>query len=135
GNISTYAVDGDLLTELQDATAGLSGQNADSLAAILNGVGHGLNIYQDDVTFPTSVTGQQVQDLPDAVGDVTTLEARNADGSSRPEITSLDSILDDINDHVESMPVDDYAGLVEDGTDITDDYTCILGGPVQDAGD
>lgn len=135
GNISTYAVDGDLLTELQDATAGLSGQNADSLAAILNGVGHGLNIYQDDVTFPTSVTGQQVQDLPDAVGDVTTLEARNADGSSRPEITSLDSILDDINDHVESMPVDDFAGLVEDGTDIVDDVTGFLGGLANGAGD
>src|SRR3546814_7871345 len=96
GNISTYAVDGDLLTELQDTTAGLSGQNADSLAAILNGVGHGLNIYQGDVAFPTSVTGQQVQDLPDAVGGVTTPDARNADGSARPEIPSLHTIVVEI---------------------------------------
>lgn len=135
GNISTYAVDGDLLTELQDATAGLSGQNADSLAAILNGVGHGLNIYQDDVTFPTDVTGQQVSELPDAVGDVTTLDARNADGSARPDITSLDTIIGNINDRVERMPIDDFAGLVEGSTNVVDDVTGFLGGLANDVGD
>lgn len=135
GNIITYAVDGDLLTELQAATDGLSGQNADSFAAILNGVGHGLNVYQDDVVFPTDATGQQVQDLPDAVGDVTTLQARNADGSARPEITPLDTIVGDINDHVAQMPVDDFAGLVEDGTDIVDDVTGFLGGLANGTGD
>lgn len=135
GNISTYVVDGDLLTELQDATAGLSGQNADSFAAILNGVGHAMNLYQDDAVFPTDVTGQQVQELPDAVGEVTTLDARNADGSARPGIVPLDTIVDDVNDHVAQMPVDDFAGLVEDGTDIVDQVTGFLGGVANGTGD
>src|SRR3546814_20549254 len=56
GNIRTYAVDGDLLTELQDTTAGLSGQNADSLAPILNGVGPRLTIYQGHLASPTRRT-------------------------------------------------------------------------------
>jgi hypothetical protein len=129
GNITTYVVDGDLLTELQDATEGFNGQNADSLAAILNGVGHGLNLSQDDVQFPTDVTGDQVSELPDAAGDVVTLDARNADGSARPDIVPLDDIVDDINDRVESMPLSDFGNVVEGGTDWVQDAT----GLVQDA--
>src|SRR3546814_4304084 len=120
---------------MSDWRSDVCSSDLDSLAAILNGVGHGLNIYQGDVAFPTSVTGQQVQDLPDAVGEVTTLDARNADGSARPEITSLDTIVGDINDRVKRMPVDDFAGLVEGSTDIVDDVTGFLGGLANGAGD
>src|SRR3546814_21100037 len=103
---------------MSDWRSDVCSSDLDSLAAILNGVGHGLNIYQGDVAFPTSVTDQQVQDLPDAVGEVTTLDARNADGSARPEITTVDTIVGDINDRVERMTVDDFDGLVEGSPDL-----------------
>ena len=134
GNITTYAVDGDLLTELQDATSGFNEQNADSLAAILNGVGHGLNLYQDDVQFPTDVTGGQVLELPDAVGDVVTLDARNADGTARPDIVPLDDIVDDINDRVESMPLSDFGDFVEGGTDWVESATGLVQSGAEAAG-
>lgn len=135
GNITTYAVDGDLLTELQDATEGFNGQNADSLAAILNGVGHGLNRYQDDVRFPIDVTGEQVSELPDAVGDVVTLDARNADGTARPGVVPLDDIVDDINDRVESMPLSDFGDLVEGGADWVQDATGLVQDVANASGD
>ncbi len=135
GAITTYVMEGDLLTELQDATAGLSGQNADSFAAILNGVGLGLNEYQSDVVFPTDATGAQVQALPDAVGTRVTLDARDENGNDRAEITSLGDIVDDINTNVSLMPVDEFAGLVEDGADIIDDVTGVLGGAANLGGD
>lgn len=135
GNVTTYAVDGDLLTELQDATAGLNGQNADSLAAILNGVGHGLNLVQEDVRFPTDVTGRQVQELPDAVGDVVTLDARDADGGNRPGIVPLEDIVGAINGRVESMPLSDFGDLVEGGADWVQGATGVLRDAANAGGD
>lgn len=135
GNVTTYAVDGDVLTELQDATGGLNDQNADTFAAILNGVGHGINHFQDDVVFPTDATGQQVQDLPDAVGNVVTLDARNADGTARPDVVPLDDIVDDINGRVESMPLSDFGDVVEGGTDWVESATGLVQGGANAAGD
>ncbi|NZA25945.1 hypothetical protein H0E84_06070 [Luteimonas sp. SJ-92] len=135
GNVTTYAVDGDVLTELQDATAGLNTQNADSLAAILNGLGHGLNAWQDDVRFPTDVTGTQVRELPDAVGDVVTLDARNEDGSGRERVIALDDIVEDINGRVESMPLSDFGELVDGGTNWVDGATGLVRDVANTAGD
>lgn len=148
-SVTTYVVDGDLLTELQAATDGLNEQNADTLAAIVNGLGHGLNAYQDlfpgerdRVEFPTDVTGQQVRDIPEAAGSVVTLDARNADGSARPDVVPLDRIVDDINARVDAMPLSDFGDFVADGaswvqnaTSLFRDGANIVGGGLSWLGD
>jgi hypothetical protein len=133
-DITTYVVDGDMLTELQATTADLSAQNADGLAAVINGVGQGMNAWYGDTVLPTDMTGDDVLNLPDASGRVVTLDARNADGSDRPDIVPLEDIVGDINERVEDMPLDDFAGYVENGTDWLHGATDFLNGVTDAAG-
>jgi hypothetical protein len=100
--ITTYAVDGDLLTSLQAETAGLSPDNADALAADLN---IGVAIY-NRVTgnaLPADASGQQLRDLPDAAGHVVTLDATQGDGSARPDVTPLGDILEDVDNAADAL--------------------------------
>ncbi len=90
--VRSYVVEGDLLTGLQHATENLSGDNAEIVAGAFNGISR---IYNGitGVDMPIDATGADLQQLPDAAGQVVTLEARNADGSLRPEIVSMDEII------------------------------------------
>ncbi|MEI2455452.1 hypothetical protein [Lysobacter firmicutimachus] len=118
GNITTYAVDGDLLTELQAATSGLSADNADGFAAILNGVGLAVNRFQDEVRLPTDATAEGVLNLPDAVGRRVTLDATDAEGNPREGIVSLEDTIDGINAASDRLPIGelgDVAKTVGDG--------------------
>jgi hypothetical protein len=100
--ITTYAVEGDLLTTLQRETTGVSPQNADALATDLN---IGLAIYNNLTgnSLPTNANGEQLRTLPDAVGNVVTLDATREDGSARPDVTPLGDILDDINHTADTL--------------------------------
>ncbi|WP_408953619.1 hypothetical protein [Lysobacter sp. Hz 25] len=113
GNITTYAVDGDLLTELQAATSGLSDDNAAGFAAILNGVGLAANRLQDDVVLPTNATADSVLNLPDAVGRRVTLDATDESGEARPEIVSLDDTIDGINAASDQLPIGELGDIAE----------------------
>jgi hypothetical protein len=101
-NIRTYVVDGDILTSLQNATSGLSQDNADATAAIFNGVVRGYNFFTG-AQLPADATGNELLNLPDAAGNVTVLDAVNADGTARPEIKSLDTILQDIGNSTDKL--------------------------------
>ena len=100
--ITTYAVDGDLLTTLQRETTGLSPDNADALATDLN---LGVAIYNHFTgnSLPTNANGAQLRELPDAAGNVVTLDATNEDGSARPEVTPLGDTLDDIDQTADTL--------------------------------
>ena len=100
--ITTYVVEGDLLTQLQDATAGVSPDNADALAADVN---IAVQIYNHLTgnSLPTNATGEQLRNLPDAAGTVVTLDATDEDGNARDDITSLDDIIADVNNTADSL--------------------------------
>jgi len=100
--ITTYAVDGDLLTTLQRDTQGLTADNADALATDLN---LGVAIYNHFTgnSLPTNATGDQLRDLPDAAGTVVTLDATNKDGSARPDVIPLEDILANINSTADTL--------------------------------
>lgn len=135
GDITTYSVDGDLLTELQAATAGLSDDNAAGFAAILNGVGLAANKFQDDVTLPTNATAESVLNLPDAVGRRTTLDATDEHGEALDDITSMSDIIGGINDRSADLPIGELGDMAEtagDGAGVVGDVvggiTSIFGG-------
>lgn len=113
GDISTYSVEGDLLTELQAATEGLSDDNAAGFAAILNGVGLAANKFQDEVTLPTNATAEGVLNLPDAVGRRTTLDATDEHGEARTEISSMAEIIDGINRRSDELPIGELGDVAE----------------------
>lgn len=92
-DIRTYVVDGDLLTGLQHATQNLSPDNADVIAGTVDGIAGIYNRISGNA-LPTDATGDDLRALPDAAGRVTVLDARNADGSARPAILSMDQIID-----------------------------------------
>lgn len=130
--VRTYAVDGDILTELQAATSGLSADNADGLAAIFNGVLIGYNKLNGS-QLPTDTTGAQLRETPDAAGTVTTLPAVGADGTARPQITGMKQILDNIQAKADvlSLPgevVERAGGVVGWFGDRVNDVTDAIGG-------
>ncbi len=100
--ITTYVVQGDLLTTLQKETTGLSPKNADALATDLN---LGVAIYNKLTgnSLPTNASGEQLRTLPDAPGNIVTLDATHADGSARPGVIPLGDILDNINHTADTL--------------------------------
>ena len=100
--ITTYAVQGDLLTTLQKETTGLSSKNADALATDLN---LGVAIYNKLTgnSLPTNANGEQLRTLPDAPGNIVTLDATHADGSARPGMIPLGDIFSDINHTADAL--------------------------------
>ena len=100
--ITTYTVDGDLLTSLQRDTQGLTADNADALATDLN-IGIALYNRFAGSSLPTNATGDQLRDLPDAAGTVVNLDATNEDGSARPDMIPLGDILADINSTADKL--------------------------------
>lgn len=95
-DITTYVVDGDILTGLQNATDGLSAENADGLATVFNGA---VTVYNrvTGAELPTDATGEELRDLPDAAGRTVTLPAVDADGEARPEMLTIEQIFDRVS--------------------------------------
>jgi hypothetical protein len=91
-DIRSYVVEGDLLTGLQNASQGLTADNAEVIAGAFNGIG---NIYNGltGAQLPTDASGADLLQLPDAAGTVTTFGAYNADGSARPAIVGMNDII------------------------------------------
>jgi hypothetical protein len=100
--ITTYVVDGDLLTTLQRETEGMTPDNADALATDLN-LGVAIYNHFTGSSLPTNASGDRLRDLPDAAGNVVTLDASNEDGSARPDVIPLGDILDSINDTANTL--------------------------------
>ncbi|MGH9379686.1 MAG: hypothetical protein ACRD2Z_03590 [Thermoanaerobaculia bacterium] len=125
GRITTYVVEGDLLTGLQGATSGLSADNADGLATVFNGA---VMVYNrvTGAELPTDATGDQLRQLPDAVGDVVTLDAVDAEGNPRPEMLSVEQIFDRVQSTADLLSLPGEAAERGGG---------ILGGILETAGD
>ena len=129
--ITTYAVDGDLLTTLQRETAGLAPDNADALAIDLN---LGVAIYNHFTgnSLPTNASGDQLRDLPDAAGNLVTLDATDENGNARPDVIPLDDILDGINDTANTLSLPGVAAEKTGGFfgglgDVVDGFTGWVG--------
>jgi hypothetical protein len=113
--ITTYVVEGDLLTELQDATSGLSADNADAMATDVN-IAVQMYNHLTGNALPADATGDQLRDLPDAAGTVVTLDATDEDGNSRGDIIPLGDIIDDVNATADTLSLPGEA--VEEGSSI-----------------
>src|SRR5690606_6711922 len=109
--ITTYVVEGDLLTGLQAATAGLSPDHADSLATIFNGILRAYN-QATGARLPTDANGGDLRALPDASGEVVTLPAVDADGAPRPGMLTMAEILERIQGTADTLSL---PGRVVDG--------------------
>ncbi|HZW18849.1 MAG TPA: hypothetical protein VFF71_08610 [Luteimonas sp.] len=135
--ITTYAVDGDLLTTLQRDTQGLTQRNADALATDLN-LGVAIYNHYTGNSLPTNASGDQLRDLPDAAGTVVTLDATNKDGSARPDVIPLEDILADINSTADKLSLPGVAAEKTGGFfgklgDIVDGATDWIGDRLADA--
>lgn len=99
--ITAYHVDGDVLTGIQQAAAGITPHHADQLAGVIRGaiglaeskpgeaiLGR-LGVDVPDLSGLKDATGADLRAMPTAAGESITLPAVNADGSARPAIVPL----------------------------------------------
>ena len=99
--ITAYHVDGDVLTGIQQAAAGISPHHADQLASVIRGaigvadskLGESvlgrLGVDVPDLSGLKHATGADLRAMPTASGESILLPAVNADGSARPAIVPL----------------------------------------------